>query len=1345
MTRRVLLLLGLAVASALLQSPLGAQQIPVRVGGSPSSFVGVPFDLPIEVDMSARSEKLGSFALTLRWDPLVLQLLGGNDGNFGAMTVNDDSLEWGVIKFAGANPAGVGGKVVIGVGHFVPISSADDTIRLDVTELYAAGTFADLLPSATWSDRAYCPAAGRFGDIDGDQAANSRDALLALSYAVGTAVPGNPAMGDVDGDGATGARDALIILSNAVGLDVAAFRVMLVAPGACAAPRRPVLAVMPGAVTFDLGQDAQFTAVASDSTGSGIGVTDVYWKSSDDQVATVSPEGVVAAVGLGSATITAVRQSGVSASAAVTVVKRRTHWVDALANPDEGAQLGAPELPFRDIQRALDYARPGDTVRVRSGRYEEPFDIYRPVVLMGDTSGGKPRPVIAAFAWGDPGVTVEAPGRVELHALKLDTLTAGMGVWWADTLLVRWVEFRAPQGAYAASLGVEYAGAVYVQRSDFFGPGTGYYYYNNGIEVYQAGLVSIDSSYVAEYGYDGVALMDVDSLLVRGSTIRYNQGYGVLVGSEECGECAPGRAAPAGAASVVPGTPTVAAVFSGNRMTQNLYGHVYLDYSRSARFDHNHLVGGGYDAIQIYGAIDTTVVTFRGDTIDSRSGKWLYLSQFDSLAVDSATILVHEGYPSLQGGRVITAQDTRFQDVMSSALDIYPSPQDSTALVLRRVEFRGPDSTACDRCGTMVSGQNLAVDADSVMVVNASKGFDLYASRLALRHTAMQRYYTAAYLYCGSANVAGSSFAGDGAEYGIQLYGCGAADSLVVDSASFQGHSDVALYAGTSAAAMLVSHSMFTDNGAAISQSCGQLRVDHVMVTQGSEGVSASGCSSADTLRVDQSSFSQLGTGVSLTAGAGFVVATNSVFDANGTGVYINESSGLVSGNQFTVAGGTGVYSYWYSSPAHSLQVLQNTVDCGPEAGTAVSVYRYPYYYPADTVTIADNSTTGCHQGVSVQGGSRVTVRHNTVALPPAGTNGIYVDADSAALVVSNSVDGRAAEGSIRVEAVPLATVDSNVVTNAAGAGLRFPASIDTLRVRDNSVANLVADASVSPSGAILLNASAASNVLAQLQRNRIAGTSNGIVMLRGGADTVTVRLDSNTVRHADSIGVWVGNSTAAWLRFNAIDSSGVDGVRVMNNYRPVVLDSNNLTRNQHFGVNNLDDYQIDAADNWWGDLDNSGPACAATCGSGDSVSILVTFTPWLPGSSSTYAPAPRMIAAERMEVRPVVRAAPARQAVRRVWEAPAPVPSRSPATRSPAPARVVPEPPALERSGRWAQRLAAAAQAEAARLRQREAEQARVSEQQEAQRQARDQRRAAQEQARAAQRREAPPPRRPQ
>ena len=60
------LVAGLGVAVA---RPGTAQQIPVRVGGMTSSFVGTAFDLPLEVDLSARSDKLGSFALTLRWNP----------------------------------------------------------------------------------------------------------------------------------------------------------------------------------------------------------------------------------------------------------------------------------------------------------------------------------------------------------------------------------------------------------------------------------------------------------------------------------------------------------------------------------------------------------------------------------------------------------------------------------------------------------------------------------------------------------------------------------------------------------------------------------------------------------------------------------------------------------------------------------------------------------------------------------------------------------------------------------------------------------------------------------------------------------------------------------------------------------------------------------------------------------------------------------------------------------------------------------------------------------------------------------------------------------------------------
>jgi hypothetical protein len=651
----------------------------------------------------------------------------------------------------------------------------------------------------------------------------------------------------------------------------------------------------------------------------------------------------------------------------------------------------------------------------------------------------------------------------------------------------------------------------------------------------------------------------------------------------------------------------------------------------------------------------------------------------------------------------------------------------------------------------MVEGDHLAVDADSVTVSNAYEGFDLSSSRLVLRHAAMQRYYTAAYLYCGYANVAGSAFAGGNAEYGIQLYGCGAADSLVVDSSSFQGHNDDALYAGSSSAAMLVSYSTFTDNGTAISQSCGQLRVSQVTVDGGDQGVSGSGCSSLDTLLVDQSSFSQLGGGVTLSPNAGIGMVTNSVFTDNGLGAYVYQGRAQVSGNQFVVPDyGTGAELYWYSSPIGSSQVLSNTVSCAvPTNGTGIFV---SHSSPAgtDSVAIEGNGMSGCPTGVFSQGGSRVTLRNNVVTLPALQSgNGIYVDADSAALVVGNSVTGGASNGSIQIETARSVTLDSNVVTNPAGAALNVSGTIDTLRVRDNTVTGLSPSTYFAPSAAIALSGGgAASNAIAEVRRNRITGTTNGIVLTAGSGDTVTVRVDSNTVRHADSIGVWVQGYQKAILRYNALDSMGLDGVRISNTYLAgpqAVVNTNNLTRSAQFGVRNLSGYVIDATDNWWGDA--SGPACDTTCGSGDSVSTNVAFAPARPTPVSTYAPAPRMVAATGLRLSPVVRAAVPSQGVRRAWRAPAAAPSRPGATWTPAPTRVVAEPPALERSSRWAQGLAAAARAEAARLRQRQAEQARLSQQQDALRQARDQRRAAQEQAREAQRREAPPapPRRPQ
>jgi hypothetical protein len=80
-----------------------------------------------------------------------------------------------------------------------------------------------------------CHASGHWGDIDNDAAVNSRDALIALSNAVGFPTGGfNVTLGDVDADGQVTSRDALLMLSNSIGLYTGGYRVGLGIADACA-------------------------------------------------------------------------------------------------------------------------------------------------------------------------------------------------------------------------------------------------------------------------------------------------------------------------------------------------------------------------------------------------------------------------------------------------------------------------------------------------------------------------------------------------------------------------------------------------------------------------------------------------------------------------------------------------------------------------------------------------------------------------------------------------------------------------------------------------------------------------------------------------------------------------------------------------------------------------------------------------------------------------------------------------------------------------------------------------------------------------------------------------------
>ncbi len=106
----------------------------------------------VTVDLRAVSpEKLGSYNDSLLWNPAVLRYVtaGPVTGGFAAPTINDLNVTSGLLRFGSADPNGAAGPVV-GVIDIVFVAQASGTagLVLRASELYAAQTFANLLPAA---------------------------------------------------------------------------------------------------------------------------------------------------------------------------------------------------------------------------------------------------------------------------------------------------------------------------------------------------------------------------------------------------------------------------------------------------------------------------------------------------------------------------------------------------------------------------------------------------------------------------------------------------------------------------------------------------------------------------------------------------------------------------------------------------------------------------------------------------------------------------------------------------------------------------------------------------------------------------------------------------------------------------------------------------------------------------------------------------------------------------------------------------------------------------------------------------------------------------------------------
>lgn len=212
--------------------------------GTVTASVSCPMQIPqggsfasdIRIDMSNMAqpnENLGSFTATLTWDPAMLSYTG-NSGILSGFTgvVNVDAPN-GTMTFNGANAFGATGVVdILGVNFdAVGAIGSNTCLTLQFSAMAAAFTFTDLLPllqpiPQCCLDITNPCTPGLLGDVNGDAAVNSTDALIILSYDAGLTLPQNIldriniGFGDTNADMTTNSTDALIILSYDAGLTI---------------------------------------------------------------------------------------------------------------------------------------------------------------------------------------------------------------------------------------------------------------------------------------------------------------------------------------------------------------------------------------------------------------------------------------------------------------------------------------------------------------------------------------------------------------------------------------------------------------------------------------------------------------------------------------------------------------------------------------------------------------------------------------------------------------------------------------------------------------------------------------------------------------------------------------------------------------------------------------------------------------------------------------------------------------------------------------------------------------------------------------------------------------------
>jgi len=118
------------------------------------NFSGQTLDVPVMIDMANSGEKLGSYTMSMSWNPALLEFSGFSGGNtegFADPVVNDLNAKQGRLVAAHAYPQGAGGEVNILNARFTVKGSLEalpaNPIALNFSAMAAARSFTDLLPA----------------------------------------------------------------------------------------------------------------------------------------------------------------------------------------------------------------------------------------------------------------------------------------------------------------------------------------------------------------------------------------------------------------------------------------------------------------------------------------------------------------------------------------------------------------------------------------------------------------------------------------------------------------------------------------------------------------------------------------------------------------------------------------------------------------------------------------------------------------------------------------------------------------------------------------------------------------------------------------------------------------------------------------------------------------------------------------------------------------------------------------------------------------------------------------------------------------------------------------------